>query len=118
MNFCTGCGKAIHESAPVCPQCGAPQKPVAVQPAQVERTGPLWMAITSLVLGVWCALSIFEDIEVDDAGLEALAYGVQAAVSAIGLALGIVSLNVSKRGKGMAIAGIVTSAVGLLAAIP
>ncbi|WP_442683765.1 hypothetical protein ACSBPQ_03960 [Stenotrophomonas sp. JC08] len=91
--------------------------PEAVHTAEA-RTGPLWMAITSLVLGVWCALSIFEDIEIDDASMGAFAYGVQAVFSATGLALGIVSLNVSKRGKGMAIAGIVTSAVGLLAAIP
>lgn len=26
MVFCRGCGKEIHESAPVCPHCGAPQK--------------------------------------------------------------------------------------------
>ena len=25
MVFCRGCGKQIHESAPLCPQCGAPQ---------------------------------------------------------------------------------------------
>ena len=25
MIFCRGCGKEIHESATVCPQCGAPQ---------------------------------------------------------------------------------------------
>jgi len=25
MVFCRGCGKEIHESAPTCPQCGAPQ---------------------------------------------------------------------------------------------
>jgi hypothetical protein len=23
--FCRGCGKEIHETAPACPQCGAPQ---------------------------------------------------------------------------------------------
>lgn len=26
MVFCRGCGKEIHESAPTCPYCGAPQK--------------------------------------------------------------------------------------------
>ena len=26
MIFCYGCGQQIHESAPVCPHCGAPQK--------------------------------------------------------------------------------------------
>lgn len=25
MVFCKGCGKEIHESAPTCPHCGAPQ---------------------------------------------------------------------------------------------
>lgn len=25
MIFCRGCGKEIHESAPTCPHCGAPQ---------------------------------------------------------------------------------------------
>lgn len=25
MIFCRGCGKEIHESAPICPHCGAPQ---------------------------------------------------------------------------------------------
>lgn len=25
MVFCRGCGKEIHESAPTCPHCGAPQ---------------------------------------------------------------------------------------------
>jgi hypothetical protein len=25
MVFCRGCGKEIHETAPVCPHCGAPQ---------------------------------------------------------------------------------------------
>lgn len=26
MVFCRGCGKEIHESAPTCPHCGAPQR--------------------------------------------------------------------------------------------
>ncbi|MCX7663115.1 MAG: NINE protein [Tepidimonas fonticaldi] len=26
MVFCRGCGKEIHETAPTCPHCGAPQK--------------------------------------------------------------------------------------------
>lgn len=27
MTYCTGCGHQIHETAPACPQCGAPQRP-------------------------------------------------------------------------------------------
>jgi len=26
MVFCRGCGKEIHETAPACPHCGAPQQ--------------------------------------------------------------------------------------------
>lgn len=29
MVFCRGCGKEIHEEAPMCPHCGAPQHLVA-----------------------------------------------------------------------------------------
>lgn len=29
MVFCRGCGKEIHESAPMCPHCGAPQAAVS-----------------------------------------------------------------------------------------
>jgi len=28
MVFCRGCGKEIHETAPTCPHCGAPQRAV------------------------------------------------------------------------------------------
>lgn len=31
MVFCRGCGKEIHESAPACPHCGAPQTALAVE---------------------------------------------------------------------------------------
>ena len=31
MIFCRGCGKEIHESAPACPHCGAPQTALAAE---------------------------------------------------------------------------------------
>ena len=44
MVFCRGCGKEIHESAPVCPHCGAPQKiqPTAINslPQKIEEPIP------------------------------------------------------------------------------
>jgi hypothetical protein len=33
MVFCRGCGKQIHETAPMCPGCGAPQRPAQARPA-------------------------------------------------------------------------------------
>ena len=38
MVFCRGCGKQIHETAPMCPTCGAPQG-VPVATAVSEREG-------------------------------------------------------------------------------
>ena len=31
MVYCRGCGKEIHETAPTCPQCGAPQNVPSTQ---------------------------------------------------------------------------------------
>ena len=31
MVFCRGCGKEIHDSAPTCPHCGAPQSATSSQ---------------------------------------------------------------------------------------
>jgi hypothetical protein len=36
MVFCRGCGKEIHETAPTCPHCGAPQHPVVVRRESVR----------------------------------------------------------------------------------
>lgn len=37
MVFCKGCGKEIHESAPTCPHCGAPQS-IATSNAKTSYT--------------------------------------------------------------------------------
>jgi len=112
MIFCTACGKELHETAPRCPHCGNPHNPGAgAHSAKVDaKVGPLWAAITSLVLGIWCVLAEISGDIGTTAGCGMLAIA--------GLVLGIVSLNISKRGKGMAIAGIVISAIGLLGCVP
>lgn len=47
--FCRGCGKQIHETAPACPGCGAPQ-PTGRQAAGTRNP----LALTALVLA-WTA---------------------------------------------------------------
>jgi uncharacterized membrane protein YhaH (DUF805 family) len=39
MVFCRGCGKEIHETAPICPHCGAPQ---TVQSEQSGNDSSAW----------------------------------------------------------------------------
>lgn len=110
MIFCTGCGKELHETAPMCPHCGKPQKVrAAAQFADAgAKVGPLWAAITSLVLGILAVLA-----EISNSGADSDTTGGSALFAIVGLVLGIVSLNISKRGRGMAVAGIVTAVVGL-----
>lgn len=110
MIFCTGCGKELHETAPTCPHCGKPQKADAtVLPTHaVAAAGPLWAAITSLILGVLSVLA-----EIGNANADSDTTGGSALFAIVGLVLGIVSLNISKRGKGMAIPGIVLAVIGL-----
>ena len=105
--FCTNCGKEIAEGNTVCASCGAPVEGVvaAAQPTvvvnnnatQAKPTNGLAIAgfITSLVSGILCCGSI-------------------SVISLILSIVGAVKANdLGGSGKGMAIAGIVISAVGI-----
>lgn len=111
MVFCRGCGKEIHESAPVCPHCGAPQGAVDRSDQQFP-VGSIWMAITSLVLGIVCILAFFDDSPWDKDTIAGMGL-----FAVAGLAFGAVSLSKQSAGKGMAISGVVISAISLLAYI-
>lgn len=122
MIFCRGCGKQIHETAPTCPHCGFTQQIASVQVQEAPKTG-IWMAITSLVIGIIVVLAL-SSVDVNELGgryfltqsdKEAL-LGISI-VGGFGLGLGIRSLITRSAGKGMAIAGIALSALAILAAI-
>ena len=112
MIFCRCCGKEIHETASACPHCGGIQHSPAVAPHHQNPDGPLWVPITSLVLGIVCALSLFDDSQWDKDTI--LGVG---SFSVASLVLGAISLNKQKTGKGMAITGVVLSSIALLALI-
>lgn len=113
MVFCRGCGKEIHESAPACPHCGSIQQAVAGLSSVQKKEGPIWVPIVSLVLGIVSVLALFDDSSWDEETI--LGLGVFAVT---GLVLGCISLyNKQRAGKGMAIAGVVMSSIGLLALI-
>jgi len=55
MVYCRGCGKEIHETAPTCPHCGAPQLNVRPIEGVSERsTGKLigWAIVWTFVFWV------------------------------------------------------------------
>lgn len=112
MVFCRGCGREIHDTALSCPHCGATQTTVSIA-VDTSSNGTPWMAIASMVLGIVIFLALFSDSSSWNAS-ETSGLGL---FSVIGLALGIISLNATKAGKNMAIAGIVLACIGGLAAI-
>jgi hypothetical protein len=112
MLFCRFCGKEIHEAAMTCPHCGGVQHPTVTRAIHsTESTdGPLWVPITSLVLGIICVLFLFDDLQWDKDTVVGLGGS-----SLAGFVLGAISLINQKAGKVMAIIGVVLSSVGLLA---
>lgn len=104
--FCPHCGAEIADDAKVCEACGAELSQQPAQPGQtptqlVPRTSP--MAIWSLVLGI---LGWFTCIT----GIPGIILGV----------LGLKQVKEKPReftGSGLAIAGIVVSAVGMLVSV-
>jgi TM2 domain-containing membrane protein YozV len=53
MVFCRGCAKEIHESAPTCPSCGAPQSiaPASIAPQSNSEKRILPVALLCFFLG-------------------------------------------------------------------
>lgn len=111
MIFCRGCGKEIHETALVCPNCGAVQY-AAVVTEQTSANDSLWLPIASLVLGIIGVLSLLGDSQWDNNQIVGLGI-----FSLVGFVLGVVSLSKQKTGKGMATAGVVLAVISGLAFI-
>lgn len=111
MIFCRFCGKEIHETAQVCTYCGGTQHSVAGPIPHQTTDGTLWVPITSLVFGIICVLTLFDDSQWDKDTTIGLG-----SVATVGFVLGVISLNLQKTGKGMAITGVVLSSIALLAA--
>jgi hypothetical protein len=58
MIFCRGCGKEVHNSALMCPHCGAPQAAAATSGKDNDSK---WASITSFVWGVISFLLILDE---------------------------------------------------------
>ncbi len=108
--FCRGCGIGIHQSASACPHCGAPQIAGVQQATDSPRNGSSWPAIISLVLGSICILALADDSDWDSDTLVGY-FGF--AIS--GLIFGAAALFNRTSVRGLAVAGVVLSAIALLA---
>lgn len=112
--FCRGCAKQIHETAPTCPQCGAPQhlsaapavepEPLVVAPANSQVATIL--GIGSMLYGAACVLTLLYPYE------WALSIFFQNGLC--GLVLGITCLAQKKSGANMATLGMAISSLSLI----
>ena len=110
MSFCRGCGTTLHETAPTCPHCGAPQNlPPSTTP------GTLWLPVPALVVGILALLAAIgladsEFIDPDE-------YMGTLLFAGIAIALGAVGTYQQGKGRGMSIAGLVLGGLALLIAL-
>ncbi|QVM96597.1 DUF4190 domain-containing protein [Pseudomonas sp. SORT22] len=107
MVFCRGCAMEIHETAPSCPQCGAPQTPSATTQPAGKRLS--WMAASSLILCIACVLTLFEPASWDRNTLWGMGL-----FALTGLVLSSLSLVKKEPRTYMAITGAVLSGVLLI----
>lgn len=116
---CPFCKEDIQEGAMKCKHCGSMLVSVKTSSLQNEtipnisadkmKAETIAIPITAMVLGI---IAVLCGLSVSRFDKDAL-LGV-AVLSLAGLILGIVCVKKQKRGKGMAIAGIVLSGIGLL----
>ena len=104
MVFCRGCGKQIHNSAPHCPHCGAPQQAGSSTPSKLS-----WMPITAIILGGLAFLGSFDFDSVDKEELLGFA-----AFGAISILLAGINLHQKRPGRNLSIIAIVLATLGLL----
>ena len=104
MVFCRGCGKEIHDTAPLCPHCGAPE----LQTPQSAEGTP-WLAITSVVLALFAAICA---VQVNQFDHDQIVGGL--AISIVALVAGAINLQQKKPGKGISITAVIVAAVSFL----
>ncbi|MBK5002443.1 DUF4190 domain-containing protein [Pseudomonas sp. S31] len=107
MVFCRGCAHQLHETAHTCPQCGAPQFAVPAKP-QATGSQSSGLGITSLIIGIICLLTLFDDGAWDNESLTGMSM-----IGGLGLLLGIIGITQNRPANGLAIAGVVMASISL-----
>jgi uncharacterized paraquat-inducible protein A len=103
MVYCRGCGKEIHETAPMCPHCGAPQG-VRTNDNSKEVSGTIWVSVVAFLLAILVILTFFDDSGWDHDTIVGVFI-----INIFSTILGVLALNNKYEGRGVAFASIVIS---------
>lgn len=108
MVFCTGCGKEIHETAPMCPHCGFRFGDSSLAPAPSTS---IWMAVVSSAFALLNVLNWFnfDKWNKDEDLLNGILLG-----SIASLILSSISLAQKRKGKVLNIISLVVAGVTVL----
>jgi len=109
MVFCTGCGKEIHETAPMCPHCGFRLADSSLAP---PRSVGIGMAVVSSALAFFNLLSCYY-VTKGDKDLQGTTWMTIIA----SLILSSISLAQKRKGKALNIISLVVSGLAALALI-
>jgi ABC-type Mn2+/Zn2+ transport system permease subunit len=110
---CPLCKEEIADGAMKCKHCKsmlAYDQSMNSTPAR--NMTPIWSSITSMVLGIISTLTNLEYDWID----EDTAFGILF-IGILAIIFGLISLNSRHRGRGMAIAGVITGIIGILFSI-
>ena len=107
MSFCRGCGTALHETAPTCPHCGAPQNLPSAEPPDT-----LWLPVPALIVGILALLAAIG--LADSALIDPDEYMGTLLFAGIAIILGAIGTYQQKKGRGLSIAGLVLGGLALL----
>ena len=110
MIYCHSCGKPIHETAPMCPHCGAVQKGAQVARAPVASgLSAAWIPAGSVVAGLLALLALMSDTDLDRDTLMGICV-----FAVAGIVLGSIGLGKSRPYRNLAMGGLILSALMLL----
>ena len=118
VRLCPFCAEEIKAEAIKCKHCASDLIPDNSRSGHgsvaqgAAETGTLWLPVPSLVLGIFSVVMLFDDSYWDmDTVMGLLLF------AGVGLSMGVIGLCVQSKGKGMSIAGVVLSSIGLLAGL-